>query len=154
MREHLVRVWRKSPFEPEETADRTRLGERHQFLGGEGKTIQYNKHPTISERNPSNYTIPYEQPLDNNVKKKAILIWRNLSFANHLPALFSVLEDINIGKLNLSEEGWGTLTTVMFKSDVYTVAVGVMYRSVFVCVILTRKRWTTESRKGRAGFLI
>lgn len=70
---------------------------------------------TVSERNPSNYTIPYEQPLDNNEKKKAILIWRNLSFANHLPALFNVLEDINTGKLNLSEEGWGTLTTVMFK---------------------------------------
>lgn len=115
MRDHLVRVWRKSPFEPEETADRTRLGERHQLVWGEGKTTQYNKHPTISERNPSNYTIPYEQPLDNNGKKKAILIWRNLSFANHLPALFNVLEDINTGKLNLSEEGWGTLTTVMFK---------------------------------------
>lgn len=109
MRDRLVRVWRKSPFELEETADRTRL------FWGEGKTIQYNKHPTISEWNPSNYTIPYEQPLDNNEKKKAILIWRNLSFANHLPALFNVLEDINTGKLNLSEEGWGTLTTVMFK---------------------------------------
>lgn len=109
---------------------------------------------TVSERNPSNYTIPYEQPLDNNEKKKAILIWRNLSFANHLPALFNVLEDINTGKLNLSEEGWGLLLLWCLKSDVYTVAVGVMYRSVFVCVILTRKRWTTESRKGRAGFLI